>query len=89
MRTLTTAQLDDIYRAFQRDVPLNGCRRAMTITEYYRDVWSQRAPKAAKQCGTQAAGAGVIVEGRTGKAFVPVNPVSAMPSEDDVSAHMT
>jgi hypothetical protein len=57
----------------------------MTITEYYRDVWSKRASKAAMQCGTQAAGAGVIVEGRAGKAFLPVNPVSAVPSEHDVS----
>lgn len=45
MDTLTTTQLDDLYRSFKREVPLRGFGHTMTITDYYHKVWRKRKAK--------------------------------------------
>lgn len=49
MRAFTTDQLDDLYRSYKRDVPLDGYRHAMTITEYYNKVLRKCDTKGGKQ----------------------------------------
>jgi ribosomal protein S21 len=45
MDTLTTTQLDDLYRSFKREVPLRGFGHTMTITDYYHQVWRKQKAK--------------------------------------------